>query len=102
MTNYQKIRLISRKVEKGARFVSFSYKKDDGTTSNRTVLFNVKIGAAMEKRGKPVTGKGNWHSKCEEGRNGFILRRGGELYARGIDNKDNKLKIFKCSGIQLT
>ncbi len=99
MKPFQQIRYVANKIKKGARPITFTYKKENGEVSQRNIMVNIDIIKAMEKRGTPVTGEGNWHSGRSEGRNGFTIRLGRELYIRGIEPASNKLKIFKCSGI---
>ncbi len=100
MKNFQKVRLIANNIKRGPRFFTFTYTKENGDVSNRTVSFGIDIFKRMEKQGTPVNGKGNWHSKCQEGKLGFTIRRGAELYVRGIDVEKKELRLFKVSGIQ--
>lgn len=97
--NRSAIAQIATKIKKGAKFASFTYIKEDGTKSKRTVLFGAKMGAAFEKRGIEIKGTGNWHSGRENGKFKFWIKKGSERYVRGIDMSDDKIKIFKCSGI---
>lgn len=99
MKDFQKVRLIANKVRGGAKFCSFQYEKENGAVSNRTVVFGVNVEKKMEREGRPVTGKGNWHKGNTEGKLGFYIRRNNTLYVRGTDIKDGKLKIFKLSGV---
>ncbi len=97
MKSSQIVKHIHDKCRKGASFISFDYDKKDGTQpKRRNVLFNVQIEKAQEKRGEPLTGKGNWHSGMQGGKNGLVIKRGKDYYVRGYE-AGKVLKIFNLS-----
>lgn len=93
------ISTVQNKVSKGARFVGFTYRKDNGETSKRNVLLNVKIGNALKKRGQPLTDTGNWQTGNRlEMANGAIIKIGKQYYLSGFEGGQN-LRTFKFEGI---
>lgn len=98
MKKLETILKINNAVQKGAKFISFDYKKKDGTQSHRNILVNVDISKAQEKRGEPLKQVGNWQSGNSAGNNGLFVERDGETYLRGYD-KGKQIKVFKIAGI---
>ena len=99
LKNYQKVRLISKKIKSGPKFFSFTYIKENGEKSHRTVSFGIDVAKRMEKQGTPIKGTGNWHKGMTEGKLGFIVRKGKEWYVRGIDINKNEFRLFKVKGM---
>lgn len=95
---------ISRAGREG-KFLSFSYTKEDGSKSDRTVRFGGDIAAKFARDGQPIkgeSGRGNWVSQSKKtGTRGMILERNGKVFVRGTDLKDSKSKCFLLSGISL-
>ncbi len=104
MNNFQKIRFVANRIKGGARFCYFTYNKDDGTKSERKVSFGADIAKALEKRGTPINGKGNWHKGMTGGKNKFCVfafssKEKDARYIRGLCQSNNRLKIFKIDNI---
>ena len=102
-TNYSKLRQIAKSAKSGARWIAFDYKKDDGTVKRRNILIGARIDKAMEKRGNPVKGKGNWVSESAFGPRKFLIQKNGEVMVRGFEKEGEKTssfpKVFKLSKI---
>lgn len=98
MSNIKTILEIDRAVKRGATFLSFDYKKENGEISRRNLLVNVDIEKAQAKRGKPLKNVGNWQTGNSAGRNGCFVEREGNTYVRGFEG-GKVLKIFKVAAI---
>lgn len=105
MKTNQTLMTLKRKAKSG-HFVAFDYvKSETGEKSHRLIRIGVDIKKSLERQGQPLKGKegrGNWISGLKsEGKNGFLLRRGKEVFIRGSEvSKDGcKHKLFKLSGI---
>lgn len=94
------INKIQAKIQGQPAICAFTYRKNNGETTERLVSFGINVGKAFEKRGHVFTGKGNWHKGMTGGQDGMVIERGGDLYVRGIDMGDNAVKIFKVAGIE--
>jgi hypothetical protein len=100
MTDSEKYSFIQEKIKSGPKFFSFKYKKENGETSFRLVQFGADIPRVFAKRGKPATGKGNWHKGMTGGKGaGTIYVGTAPRYVRGVDMKDNAGKIFTLNGM---
>lgn len=81
-------------------FVSFTYTKETGEKSQRTVRFGGSIAKRMEKQGTPINGRGNWASGYGKGLRSMIIERNSQIYVRGTDLTGRAgHKIFLLSGI---
>ena len=99
MTTNEKIRFILA-VATDNRLFSFTYTKENGEKSRRTIRCHIDVAARMEKQGTPINGQGNWHTGMTTGpRSIFIDKGNGIEYVRGIDMADSKFKIFKLDGM---
>lgn len=99
MTNKEIITAVQDKVSKGARFVSFTYRKSNGETSRRNVLLSVKIPEAQAKRGQALTGKGNWQTGNRLPiAHGAVIKTGKKYYLSGYEG-GKQLKTYQFNGI---
>ena len=95
----QTLSYIVNKAKKN-EWVSFTYEKEDGEISKRTVRFGGKIPEKMERQGTPINGRGAWMTGSASGLRGMVIKKNGKAYLRGTDLNDNKHKVFIIKGIR--
>jgi hypothetical protein len=80
-------------------YVSFTYKKETGEVSRRTVRFGTNIPKKLERQGTPINGRGGWMTGRGTGLKSMVVKRDGKVYVRGTDLKGNIHKIFIVENI---
>lgn len=99
-----KLNPILNKIVRAAdknQLISFTYEKDSGEITHRTLRPGINIAAKFEREGNPLNGKGNWATGIKrKGKNNCIVLRGKDTVVSGTDFKDGKFKYFKLSGIR--